>query len=291
VKHVVGVLKVSERHACRALSQQRSTQRYECKASDDEKPLVAAMLLILSTRPRFGYRRVWALLRADGWRVNRKRVHRLWRKNGLKVPQKQVKKRRLGTSDNGIVRQRATKMNEVWTIDFIFDRTQDGRSMKYLTVLDEFTRECPELVVHRSMNAKAVIDVLSELMLIRGVPKYIRCDNGPEFASRAIRNWLSCGGVKTLYIEPGSPWQNGFVESFHARLRDELLETEVFATLSEARELATRWRMDYNHHRPHSALNYQTPAAFAGSELSASVAARYVLATTCERETREPIMA
>lgn len=256
---------MSERRACGVLDQQRSTQRYAAKIKDDEGKLVEAMLSIVRARPRFGHRRVWALLRADGWRVNRKRVHRLWKQKGLKVPQKQVKKRRLGVSDNGIVRRRATAMNEVWSIDFIFDRTADGRSLKWLSVIDEFTRECLALVVKRSMNASEVMEVLSELVLIRGSPRHVRCDNGPEFVAVAIREWLSLSGVSTLYVEPASPWQNGFVESFHARLRDELLETELFETLSEAKMLATHWRLDYNHRRPHSGLKYQTPAAFAGS--------------------------
>jgi putative transposase len=264
---------VSERRACRELVRHRSTQRYVPKIADDEGKLVEAMLSIVRARPRFGYRRVWALLRQDGWRVNRKRVHRLWKQKGLKVPQKRVKKRRLGVIDNGIVRRRATAMNEVWSIDFIFDRTSDGRSIKWLSVIDEFTRECLALDVARSMNAVEVVEVLSELVLIRGVPGHVRCDNGPEFVAAAIRDWLSLSGVSTLYVEPASPWQNGFVESFHARLRDELLETELFETLKEAKMLATRWRLDYNHRRPHSGLRYKTPAAFAASGVPAAVEA------------------
>lgn len=264
---------VSERRACRALDQHRSAQRYRPKIADDEPRLVEAMLAIVRQRPRFGYRRVWALMRADGWRVNRKRVYRLWRLKGLTVPQKRVKKRRLGMSDNGIVRRRAMRMNEVWSIDFIFDRTTNGRSIKWLSVIDECTRECLGLEVKRSMGANEVMEVLSELVLIRGVPAHVRCDNGPEFIAQAIRRWLALSGVKTLYVEPASPWQNGFVESFHSRLRDELLEMEVFESLKEAKLLATHWRLDYNHRRPHSGLKYMTPAAFAGSLSPSAVGA------------------
>lgn len=271
---------LSERRACRVLDQHRSAQRYQSRIADDEPRLVEAMLSIVRARPRFGYRRVWALLRAEGWRVNRKRVHRLWRKKGLKVPQKRVKKRRLGVSGNSIVRRRATKRNEVWSIDFIFDRTANGRSIKWLSVIDEFTmqasphrRECLALEVKRSMGASEVMEVLSELVLIRGGPVHVRCDNGPKFIAQAIRRWLECSGVKTLYVEPASPWQNGFVESFHSRLRDELLAMEVFETVKEAKRLATNWRLDYNHRRPHSGLKYLTPAAFAGTLSPAEIGA------------------
>lgn len=259
------VPEVSERRACGVLDQPRSTQRYVPTIKDDEPKLVEAVLSTVRQRPRFGYRRVWALLRQDGWRVNRKRVHRLWKLKGLKVPQKQVKKRRLGVSENGIVRRRTTTKNEVWSMDFIFDRTREGRSLKWLSVIDEFTRECLALEVRRSMNAVDVIEVLSELVLIRGAPQHVRCDNGPEFVAQAIRRWLELSGVSTLYVEPASPWQNGFVESFHSRLRDELLGMELFESLKQAKTLATHWRLDYNHRRPHSGLGYKMPAAFAAS--------------------------
>jgi putative transposase len=253
----------SERSACRALDQHRSTQRYERRLDEDEPRLVRAMLRLIRKHPRFGYRRVWALLRADGWRVNVKRVHRLWKQNGLKVPVKRVKKRRLGTSENGITRRRAVGKDDVWSIDFIFDRTENGRSLKWLSVIDEFTRECLALEVDRTMNSEKVMELLGELVLIRGVPRHVRCDNGPEFIAKGIRRWLELSGVGTLYIEPGSPWQNGYVESFHARLRDELLGVEIFETKKEAKALSAQWRLDYNHRRPHSALGYQTPAGYA----------------------------
>lgn len=263
--HVQTELEVSQRRACRVLGQNRQSQRYTARTPDDEGKLIESMHAVVRAHPRYGYRFVWAKLRQAGWRVNRKRVYRLWKREGLKVPQKRVKKRRLGTSENGISRRKAAGKNDVWAFDFIFDRTSNGRSIKWLSVVDEFTRECLALEVSRSMSSGDVIDVLSELIAIRGVPGHVRCDNGPEFIAAALRGWLELSRVKTLYIEPGSPWQNGYAESFHSRLRDELLETEVFETLREAKELATAWRLDYNHHRPHSSLKYMTPATFAAS--------------------------
>lgn len=268
------------------LRQNRCTQRYVKKRQEDEPKLIEAMHAIVRRHPRYGYRFVWAKLKQAGWRVNRKRVHRLWRREGLKVPQRRVKKRRLGDSANGIQRRKASMQNDVWAFDFIFDRTSNGRSLKWLSIVDEYTRECLALEVKRSMSSAQVIEVLSELMLIRGVPRHIRCDNGPEFIARALRNWLKLAGVSTLYIEPGSPWQNGYAESFHSRLRDELLSTELFETLREAKELAMHWRMDYNHHRPHSSLRYMTPATFAASlSRSSAEAAPQPAAGTAEEET------
>jgi transposase InsO family protein len=223
------------------------------------------MLGLVKRHPRFGYRRVWALLRAEGFRVNRKRVHRLWKQNGLKVPVKQHKKRRLGSSGNGIVRHASTGKDQVWAWDFIHDRTEDGRPLKWLSVVDEFTRECLALEARRSFKSDDVLDVLSELFVVRGVPKHIRSDNGPEFIAKAIRAWLESAQVQTLYIEPGSPWENGYAESFHGKLRDELLESELFTCLAEAKMLSSQWRLEYNHRRPHSSLGYVTPASFAAS--------------------------
>jgi putative transposase len=263
--HVQGVLGVSERRACGVLGQPRHTQRYVPRRRDDEAKLVARMLELVAHHPRYGYRRVWALLVREGWRVNRKRVWRLWKWQGLKVPQKRRKRRRLGSSANGCVRKRAEGKDDVWAWDFIFDRTAEGRSIKWLSVIDEFTRECLVLEVNRTMKASDVVDVLIDLAALRGTPRHIRSDNGPEFIAWAIRSWLGGAKVKTLYIEPGSPWENGYAESFHSRLRDELLDVEVFLSVAEARALALAWRLEYNHRRPHSSLNYQTPAAFAAS--------------------------
>lgn len=271
-------LNVSERRACRVLGQPRSTQRYCVRGSDEDARLVADMLELVRRHPRYGYRRITALLRRDGWRVNRKRVYRLWRQQGLKVPQKHRKKRRLGTSANGCPRQRAEHIDHVWAWDFIFDHTSNARTLKWLSIVDEYTRECLALEVGRRMTSEDVIDVLVELFAVRGVPGHIRSDNGPEFIARAIRKHLAQTGVGTLYIEPGAPWENGYAESFHSRLRDELLNREEFASLAEAKELGAQWRAEYNHRRPHSALNYRTPAEFAACRKCCSATLR----STCD---------
>jgi len=199
---------------------------------EEEKRLVQEMLALVGEHPRYGYRRIWALLRKAGWMVNRKRIYRLWRQEGLKVPQKQHKKRRLGMSANSCVRRKAKHMNHVWTWDFIHDRTIRGRPLKWLSIVDEYTRECVALEGARGITAERVIDVLADLFRIRGVPKHIRSDNGPEFIAQAIRRWLVKAGVETLYVAPGSPWENGYAESFHSRLRDELTDREEFTNLA-----------------------------------------------------------
>lgn len=256
---------VSERRACEVLSQPRSTQRYSPKAPDRDRPLVKRMLELVGGHPRYGYRRITALLRSEEWTVNRKRVYRLWRKEGLKVPKRQRKRRRLGTSANGIVRRRAEHKDHVWCYDFVKDQTTDGRPLKFLPIEDEYTRECLALEVDRSMTAKDVIGVLTYLIEVRGAPKFIRSDNGPEFIAQAIRDWLKAAGVETLYIAPGSPWENAYSESFNSRFRDELLDRELFTSLAEARVLSEDYKLEYNHRRPHSALRYATPAAFASA--------------------------
>jgi len=220
--------------------------------------------------PRYGYRRIWALLREEGFAVNRERIWRLWKREGFRVPRRVRKRRRSGRSANGIERCRARQRNDVWTWDFIHDRDQYNRPLKWLSIVDEYTRECVALEVERTMPAQDVLDVLRRVFLQRGLPRHIRSDNGPEFIAQAIRRFLETSGVDTLYIEPGAPWENGFVESFHGKLRDELLNTELFADPREAKFLADRWRHEYNHRRPHSALDYQTPAAFAAAELRKS---------------------
>jgi len=263
VEKVQEKLGVSERRACKVTGQPRGTQRYERRRPDDEERLVGQMLEFVRLHPRYGYRRVWALLRGDGWAVNRKRVWRLWKREGLKVPKKRRKRRRLGSSENGCVRRRAEHKDHVWAWDFIHDRTTDGRRLKWLTIVDEFTRENLALEVARSITAEGVLDVLMEVFVTRGVPGYIRSDNGPEFIAAAIRGWFELVGAETLYVEPGCPWENGYAESFHARLRDELLSAEEFTSVREAKVLSADWRESYNHCRPHSALGYRTPAEFA----------------------------
>ena len=254
---------ISERRACRVLDQPRSTQRYESQPRSDEVSLTKRMRALAKERPRFGYRRIARLLRREGWQASDTRVCRLWRREGLKVPQTKRKRRRLGTSDNGCHRIRAERPNDVWCWDFVFDRTIGGSSLKWLSIVDEFTRECLTLKADRSITSEDVIDTLAELFALRGVPKSIRSDNGPEFIASNIRRWLKLVDVEALYIEPGSPWENGYAESFHSRLRDEFLAIEEFESLTAARRLSTLWRDDYNLNRPHSSLEYQTPAEFA----------------------------
>jgi putative transposase len=254
---------VSERRACRVVDQPRSSHRYESKPRDDEQALVKRMLHLVRQRPRFGYRRIAALLRAESWRASATRIYRLWRREGLKVPQKKRKRRRLGKSENGCHRRRAEFKNHVWCWDFVFDYTTRGSTLKWLSIVDEFTRECLCLKVDRSMTSEDVIDTLAELFAMRGVPKHIRSDNGSEFIAKAIQRWTKQLEIETLYIEPGSPWENGFAESFHSRVRDEFLATEVFESLVAARKLTAAWREDYNNYRPHSSLGYVAPAEFA----------------------------
>lgn len=255
----------SERRVCRVVNQPRSTQRRKQKAKTDEPEILKAMHRLVREHPRFGYRRIHALLRRSGFKLNRKRTYRLWKQESFKVPQKQVKKTRLGVSENGIVRQSAVEPNDVWCWDFVHDRDEQGRAIRWLAIVDEFTRECLALDGARSFKADDVLDVLGKLFMTRGMPKHIRSDNGPEFIAEAMRNFLKLTEVDTLYIEPGSPWQNGYAESFNSRLRDELLDAELFADLAEAHVLANRWKSDYNHRRPHSSLGYQTPSEFASS--------------------------
>jgi transposase InsO family protein len=258
-------MEVSERRACEAVGQPRSTQRYAPRRAEDEEALVARMLELVRRHPRYGYRRIWALLRREGWQVNRKRIHRLWRREGLKVPLKAHKRRRLGSSENACARSRAERKDQVWAWDFIHDRTAGGGPLKWLSVVDEFTRECLTLEVARSITAEDAKDELIRLFRERGAPDYIRSDNGPEFIARALRSWLERAGVGTLYVEAGAPWENGYAEAFHGRLRDELLNAEEFACVREAQALASAWKEDYNRRRPHSALGYRTPAEYAAA--------------------------
>ena len=247
------------------LGQARSSQRRRPKSKEREQRLVLRILELVREHPRYGYRRIWALLRREGWWVNRKRIWRLWRQQGLKVPRKKRKKRRLGHSGNSCVRRRARYKNHVWAWDFIYDRTADGRPLKWLTLVDEFTRECLALEVARGMTAKAAAAVVARVIAERGAPGHLRSDNGSEMIASAMRAMLAEVGVETLYIEPAAPWENGYAESFNSKLRDELLECEEFTSLLEARVLGKAWKEQYNTARPHSALGYRTPAEFAAS--------------------------
>ena len=253
-------LGVSERRVCRVLRQHRSTQRHIPRGRDDEDQLVADMIELARQYGRYGYRRIAALLRDTGWIINDKRIERLWRREGLRVPMKQPKKGRLWLNDGSCVRLRAEHRDHVWSYDFVHHRTDDGRAFRTLNIIDEYTRECLAIEVKRKLNSNDVIDVLTDLFILRGVPAYIRSDNGPEFIAEAVRRWISAVGAKTAYIEPGSPWENGYCESFNARFRDELLNGELFYSLKEAQIIIEQWRKHYNTRRPHSALGYKPPA-------------------------------
>jgi transposase InsO family protein len=260
VDHVKAELGVSERRACRVLRQHRSTQRKAPTTRDDEAALKADIIALARQYGRYGYRRITALLRDAGWAVNKKRVERIWRCEGLKVPQRQPKRGRLWLNDGSCVRLRPERPNHVWSYDFVSDRTHDGRAFRMLCVIDEFTRESLAIRVARKLKATDVIDALADLFILRGIPAHIRSDNGPEFVATALREWIAAVGAKTAYIEPGSPWENGYCESFNGKLRDELLNGEIFYSLSEAKTVIEAWRRHYNTVRPHSSLGYRPPA-------------------------------
>ena len=263
---------VSERRACKVLNQPRMTQRYKGKQIDRDKALTKQIKQLAKKYKRYGYRMITAKLRQEGWDVNHKRVQRIWQKEGLQVPYRHKFRKTEGCSDNSCCVKKAEYINHVWTYDFMSDQTEDGRKLKFLTVLDEFTRESLTIEVGRSIKAKDVIAVLEYLFLVRVIPGFIRSDNGPEFIADAIKKWLSEKNVQTLYIEPGSPWENGYIESFNGKFRDDVLNRELFHSVKEAKVIAESWRLEYNNHRPHSSLGYKTPAAFA-AECIASVRA------------------
>jgi transposase InsO family protein len=255
------VLELSERRVCRVLRQHRSTQRRIPQGRPDEGRLTADIVELARPYGRYGYRKIAELLRSrGGWVVNDKRVERIWRRAGLKVPAKQPKRGRLWLADGSCIRLRAERPNHVWSYDFVEDRTHDGRKYRMLNIIDEFTHECLAIRIGRRLKAVDVVDTLSDLFILRGVPEHIRSDNGPEFIAKAVRDWIGAVGAKTAYITPGSPWENGFIESFNARLRDELLDGEIFYSLAEARIVIESWRRHYNTERPHRSLGYKPPA-------------------------------
>jgi transposase InsO family protein len=270
---------------CRALGQHRSTQRKLPRGRDDEEQLTADIIELARQYGRYGYRKIAQLLRSTaGWVVNDKRVERIWRREGLKVPEKQPKRGRLWLADGSCVRLRAERPNHVWSYDFVEDRTHDGRRYRMLNVVDEYTHECLAIRVERRLGSADVIGVASDLFILRGVPEHVRSDNGPEFVAEAVQGWIAAVGARTAYIAPGSPWENGFVESFNARLRDELLDGEIFYSLREAQVVIESWRRHYNQVRPHASLGYRAPApevivpAFAASPRPASPATPAVAA-------------
>jgi transposase InsO family protein len=260
VVHLQQRLAISERRACRTIGQPRSTQRKPQLVRDDEAALTAAIIRLASEYGRYGYRRITALLRVEGWRVNAKRVQRIGRREGLKVPARQPKRGRLWLTDGSCIRLRPEYPHHVWAYDFVADRTVEGRPLKMLTVIDEFSRQCLAITVARRLNADDVLATLTELFVKHEPPAFIRSDNGGEFTAGVVREWLKRLQVKTLYIEPGSPWENGYNESFNGKFRDELLNRELFYSLAEAKYLVENWRQHFNAVRPHSSLGYRPPA-------------------------------
>jgi transposase InsO family protein len=251
---------MTERHACRLLEQWRGTQRYAPIQRNDEDALTRAIVTLATKYGRYGYRRITALLRNAGWQVGKDRVQCIWRREGLKVPAKQRPRGRLWLEDGSCVRLRPERANHVWSYDFVSAMTHDGRTLRILPLIDEYTRECLALRVARRLNSLEVIDTLADVMLGHGIPEHIRSDNGPEFIAHELRKWLAKVGTRTLYIERGSPWENGYCESFNGKLRDECLNGEIFCSLKEAQILIEQWRVEYNTQRPHSALGYRPPA-------------------------------
>lgn len=261
VKQICQKLVVSQRRACQVLGQARATQRRQLSPPSDEKRLTEDIIALATRYGRYGYRRITALLNNEkGWRVNHKRVEKIWRQEGLKVPKKQPRRGRLWLNDGSCLRLRPEHKDHVWSYDFMVERTSNGRAFRILNIIDEFSRECLSIKVDRKIRSQDVIDELFNLFIFRGIPEHIRSDNGPEFTARAVRKWLNRLGVKTLFIGRGSPWENGYIESFNGKMRDELLDREIFTTLKEAKVLIEQWRREYNQIRPHSALKYQPPA-------------------------------
>ena len=254
------ILNVSERRACLVLGQHRSTQRKVPRGRADEERLRQDIITLSETYGRYGYRMVTGLLNNAGWHVNHKRVERIWRSEGLKVPRKHKKRGRLWLNDGSCVRLRPKRPNHVWSYDFVHERTHDGRAFRTLNIIDEFSKEALMIRVNRKFNSTDVVDALTDLFILRGPPVYIRSDNGPEFVAEKVRKWITTVGAKTAFIEPGSPWENGYCESFNSRFRDELLNGEIFYTLKEAQIIIEKWRVHYNTVRPHSSLGYKPPA-------------------------------
>ncbi len=254
------ILNVSERRACLVLGQHRSTQRKVPRGRADEERLRQDIITLSETYGRYGYRMVTGLLNNAGWHVNHKRVERIWRSEGLKVPRKHKKRGRIWLNDGSCVRLRPKRPNHVWSYDFVHERTHDGRAFRTLNIIDEFSKEALMIRVNRKLNSTDVVDALTDLFILRGPPVYIRSDNGPEFVAEKVRKWITTVGAKTAFIEPGSPWENGYCESFNSRFRDELLNGEIFYTLKEAQIIIEKWRVHYNTVRPHSSLGYKPPA-------------------------------
>lgn len=261
VEHLMTERGLSQRRACELVSVQRSSARYQTRMRQDESRAVALVRTYAEEQPMYGYRIIAAMLKQDGHQINRKRVYRIWRQQGLQLPRRKAAKRRYGDSSGQL--QRAMRPNEVWSYDFLESRTERGRKLRMLTILDEYARECLIIYVARSISSHQVIQLLEWLFLVHGAPSYLRSDNGPEFIALALQQWLREHHCNTLYITPGSPWENPFIESFNGTFRAEYLNRWIFATGQEAQIIIEQWRQEYNHHRPHSSLGYVAPAAFA----------------------------
>ncbi len=266
MSHVLSTLRVSERRACKVPAVSRSTHRSRPKRPDRDRLLARRLHQLSEAHPRYGYRRITALLRSEGWLVNRKRVQRLWRLHGPKVPPRTRKRLRLGTAEQGCARLKPEAPHDVWAVDFVMDTTADGGRLKLLTVVDEASRHALSVKVSRRLTGRDVSLELERLMTLHGAPKHVRSDNGPEIVARAVRGYLARNQIESLFIAPGSPWQNGFAESFHARLRDECMNLEPFTSLFEARVVIEKWRQHYNQERPHGALDYRTPSQALGQQ-------------------------
>jgi putative transposase len=261
VEQLVTERGLSQRHACQLVGIQRSSVRYVAQARSDEAQTIVLICEYAHEQPMYGYRIIAAMLRQDGYRINRKRVYRIWRQEGLQLPRRKAVKRRY--SDSTATLRRASRPNEVWTYDFVEGRTERKGKLRLLTVLDEYTRECLTIHVARTISSHQVIQVLEWLFLLRGTPGHLRSDNGPEFIAYALKEWLRDRHCHTLYITPGSPWENPFIESFNGTFRGECLDRWIFANGQEAQSVIEQWRQEYNQRRPHSSLGYLTPAAFA----------------------------
>jgi len=273
VASVVKAGRLSERRACELVGQPRSTQRYARTDLQRDASLAEELREFSRKRPRAGYRMATAAMRRKGWEINPKRVLRVWRSEGLKVPRKRRPKRLRGCSADGSQLLRASRPDQVWSYDFVFDETESGRRLKWLPICDEFTRECVALEVEHRMTAQDVVRVLDQAVRERGrAPEFIRSDNGPEFIAKAVVDWVATRGFKTLFISPGSPWENCYSESFNSRFRDEFLNVELFGTLLEAKVLGRDFREDYNHERTHSSLGYLPPSEYAASCQEAALA-------------------
>jgi putative transposase len=267
VQYLVAERGLSQRRACQLVGMQRSSARYQVQGRSDEAEAVALVREYAHEQPMYGYRIIAAMLRHDGHRINRKRVYRIWRQEGLQLPRRRVVKRRYGDSSGTL--HRATQQNEVWTYDFLEARTERGGKLRILTVLDEFTRECLMIHVAQRISSRQVISILAWLFEVRGAPDHVRSDNGPEFIAFALQHWLREHHCHTLYITPGSPWENPFIESFNGTFRADCLDRWVFADGEEARRIIEAWRVEYNTRRPHSSLGYKTPADFAAQARAA----------------------